>query len=752
MVILPELIIILGRRLTRNLMKIINWRGALVLSKKNKKERLGKRLWNSITEPIPDDDNDEQDSEQIPLAYDLKDSATSKADDSEESANDSEAKSTVNIPRSTATTDSAKQPVDAVIEPAKVAQKATGKAKSNLSGTRSAARVATEDAASAAEMTAKQAQSEAQTSPTKTERVASKKGPAATDKSAADKAKTSAVSQASAATSVTASRMNKHASQAASATTSATEPATTRTSNDRAAASTTAAEEVPMTRTARHARKQAASQTDQAKSQATAAATPHSNESQSKAPQSESASATTKSQASKSQAPTAASAPAKSAAARSAGNQTTAPESEAPQQRVARRIPADHIPPVARKQQPRIAVKGTEDSVDEAQPELPLSREELYGDQQPNGGKQPNKTAMSRVARHGEQTPNNDHATDDDRDFSQLEADVKNPHLKKQPRRYNWKLMLTGVVILVVAAGGALFMWKHAQTTQAEARTNAEKIVDQVYTSSAQRDLRASASSATLTKLQHNIDDMKDSSEKTSLQKQHDVAAKMLTVRTDYQDLRNAKGLIQADVTMDTITKNQQRLTTTGLTNSKPYFAKKYDKQFETTGKTVKKVAGYDAAFKKLYNKKNKLKASTPSVTVDKVLANLKTYRKRSQLADNDYRKLVADRKKLSQANQSSSSAASSSTYSYSEPESSSSSSSSVYSASSAESSSTTNDYSYSNDTDTSSATTSSSTPSYSATSESSSTTDYGTGTSSTTTGNNGTGTGTSTYSATSTN
>nr|CCC17821.1 putative uncharacterized protein [Lactiplantibacillus pentosus IG1] len=426
---------------------------------------------------------------------------------------------------------------------------------------------------------------------------------------------------------------------------------------------------------------------------------------------------------------------------------TTQAKSEAPQQpKVARRIPADHIPPVARKQQPKIAVKGTEQSEDEAQPELPLSREELYGDQQPNGGKQPKKTSMSRVARHEERVTSDDLGAEN-QDASRLENDDQNPHLKRKSRRYNWKLMLTGVAILVVAAGGALFMWNHAQTTQAEARTSAERIVDQVYTSSAQRDLRNSATSATLAKLQTNIDNMKDSSEKTSLQKQHDTAAKMLKVRTNYQDLRNAQGRIKADVTMDTITKNQQRLTSTGLTTNKAYFAKKYDKLFEKTGKTVKKVVSYDTAFQKLYNKKNKLKASTPSTTVDKVAANLKAYRKKSQLAENDYVKLVADRKKLAKANKSSASSSSSSTYSYSysEPESSSSSSSSVYS----DSSSSDDTYSYSNDTDTSSAISSSKASSYSysysAADNSSSTTDYGTTSSSST----ATGTSSSTTSTT---
>jgi len=54
------------------------------LSRKTKKESLGKRLWHSITEPIPDE-NEEQDSEQIPLAYDLKDSAVEPKTENQES-------------------------------------------------------------------------------------------------------------------------------------------------------------------------------------------------------------------------------------------------------------------------------------------------------------------------------------------------------------------------------------------------------------------------------------------------------------------------------------------------------------------------------------------------------------------------------------------------------------------------------------------------------------------------------------------
>ncbi|MDV0431873.1 hypothetical protein RXV91_13440 [Lactiplantibacillus sp. DA1] len=638
----------------------------MVLSRKNKKEGLGKRLWNSITEPIPDDDNDEQDNEQIPLAYDLKDSAASKADEAE-------AKSTVNIPHSTANSDSKKQPVDAVIEPKKVAQKAHHSATASQEST---------------------AQSATQTS--------------ATTKHAA----TSAIMHRGAAGKSTES---EHASTKAQSPQVKGKTAMAEGLATASQSTTTATtSEVPMTRTARHASQVAASQATSDQSKSAAA----------KAPKSGALKAAT------SQATTPSSAVSK--ANPTANKQPTSATSK--QQKVEKRIPADHIPPVARKQQPRIAVKGTEQATDDAQPELPLSREELYGDQQPNGGKQPDKPTMSRVARHGEQRGSSDEPTDDERDFSELEAGVKNPHLKKQPRRYNWKLMLAGVAILVVAAGGAFFMWNHGQATQAAARTNAEKIVSQIYTSSAQRDLSASASNATLTKLQNNIDNMKDSSEKTSLQKQHDTAAKMLTVRTSYQDLRNAKGLLKADVTMDTITKNQQRLTTTGLTSSKPYFAKKYDKLFKTTGTTVKKVVSYDAAFQKLYNKKNKLKASTPSTTVDKVLANLKAYRKKSQLADNDYRKLIADRKQLAKANKTTASSSSSSAYSYSEPESSSSSASSLYSESSADSSSSAT-YSYSSDTDTSSTESSTSTPSYSYSTDSHATTSNSDTTSSTTTG-----------------
>ncbi|MCW6115965.1 hypothetical protein LDK49_01900 [Lactiplantibacillus plantarum] len=654
------------------------------MSRKNKKEGLGRRLWNSITEPIPDDDSTEQDNEQIPLAYDLKDSAASKADEAE-------AKSTVNIPRSTANNSAEKQPVDAVIEPEKVAKKARHSGDDRQAVKQSAAPVkhgatsAVKQKGSAGSQSSSKAESaqitkkSAATKPASTASQAAPKTASAVSSQAVSdqRSKHAASTTASAAQSAPA-RAAKEASQATSTAVSDQKRVAKTTASTKVHQSA-ATSEVPMTRMARRASQEAASQAKTHSQQSSA----------STSSAAAAASAVAQSTAPKSTAP-------KSATSKAAVSQATTakdPQATAAKQpKVERRIPADHIPPVARKQQPRIAVKGTEQADDDTQPELPLSREELYGDQQPNGGKQPNKPTMSRVARHEEQRVPHDDQPDDDRDFSELETDEKNPHLKKPARRYNWKLMLAGVAILVVAAGGAFFMWNHGQATQAAARTNAEKIVDQVYTSSAQRDLRASASSSTLTKLQNNIDNMKDSSEKTRLQKQHDTAAKMLTVRTSYQDLRNAKGLLKTDVTMDTITKGQQRLTTAGLTTSKPYFAKKYDKLFTTTGKTVKKVVSYDADFQKLYNKKNKLKASTPSTTVDKVLANLKAYRKKSQLAANDYQKLITDRKKLAKANNASSSASSSSTYSYSEPESSSSSSTPSYSYSAnTDSSSTTN-------------------------------------------------------------
>lgn len=382
-------------------------------------------------------------------------------------------------------------------------------------------------------------------------------------------------------------------------------------------------------------------------------------------------------------------------------------------------------------EQPKISVHGTENA-DDDQPELPLSREELYGDQQPNGGREPEKRNadnMSRVARHADRI--DDEAADE-------HDDADNPHLKKKSRKsghYSWKLMGVGVAILVVAGLGALLMWNRAKTAQADAKSNAEAIVQAIYTSSAQRDLRANASTDQLKQLQTNIDNMKDSSEKDKLQKQYDYASQMMQVRSSYRELRNTSGLINIDVTTKSIAKDRQKIVSTGLTNDKAYFAKKYDNQFKATSKTVKKVAGYDAAFKKLYTKKGKLKSTTPSSDIDVIQSNLKAYRKKSQLAANDYQQLKADRKKLAKTASSSSSSYSASSSSYSEPESSSSSSSSETSSDSDTSSTTTDSSSTStyygnggNDTQTSSAAESSSTTHYSSHSKNNNTTGTGTG------------------------
>ncbi|WP_338210804.1 hypothetical protein [Lactiplantibacillus paraxiangfangensis] len=380
--------------------------------------------------------------------------------------------------------------------------------------------------------------------------------------------------------------------------------------------------------------------------------------------------------------------------------------------------------------QPKIAVRGTENA-DDDQPELPLSREELYGDQQPNGGREPEKRNadnMSRVARHADRI---------DEEAADEHDDADNPHLKKKSRKsghYSWKLMGVGVAILVVAGLGALLMWNRAKTAQADAKSNAEAIVQAIYTSSAQRDLRTNASTDQLKQLQSNIDNMKDSSEKDKLQKQHDYASQMMQVRSSYRGLRNTAGLINIDVTTKSIAKDRQKIVSTGLTNDKAYFAKKYDNQFKSTNKTVKKVAGYDAAFKKLYTKKGKLKSTTPSSDIDVIQSNLKAYRKKSQLAANDYQQLKADRKKLAKTASSSSSSYSASSSSYSEPESSSSSSSSESSSDSDTSSTTTDSSSTStyygggNDTQTSSAAESSSTTHYSSHSKNNNTTGTGTG------------------------
>lgn len=93
--------------------------------------------------------------------------------------------------------------------------------------------------------------------------------------------------------------------------------------------------------------------------------------------------------------------------------------------------------------------------------ELLLLCEELYGDQQFNGGKQFNKLIMLWVVWYEEQWVLYDDQLDDDCDFFELEMDEKNLYFKKLVWCYNWKLMLVGVVILVVVVGGVFFMWNY---------------------------------------------------------------------------------------------------------------------------------------------------------------------------------------------------------------------------------------------------------------------------------------------------
>lgn len=546
------------------------------MSKREKKSHFGKRLWDSITEPLPDD-NDDQNNEQIPLAYDLKDSA--------ESAPAKPAASAESTAASSATKATKKQHKQPVSEASAASAAAS---KSHQSKSAAASKQSSEEAKAAAP--ASEAKAPKLAEPAKSKRSATKKS---------------------------AKRTHKQAAQSAADTKAGRTPASAATPKVASAAS-----------------------------------------------------------------------------------------------------------------QPKIAVRGTENA-DDDQPELPLSREELYGDQQPNGGREPEKRNadnMSRVARHADRI--DDEAADE-------HDDADNPHLKKKSRKsghYSWKLMGVGVAILVVAGLGALLMWNRAKTAQADAKSNAEAIVQAIYTSSAQRDLRANASTDQLKQLQTNIDNMKDSSEKDKLQKQYDYASQMMQVRSSYRELRNTAGLINIDVTTKSIAKDRQKIVSTGLTNDKAYFAKKYDKQFKATSKTVKKVAGYDAAFKKLYTKKGKLKSTTPSSDIDVIQSNLKAYRKKSQLAANDYQQLKADRKKLAKTASSSSSSYSSSSSSYSEPESSSSSSSSETSSDSDTSSTTTDSSSTStyygggNDTQTSSAAESSSTTHYSSHSKNNNTTGTGTG------------------------
>ncbi|CAM3232470.1 hypothetical protein [Lactiplantibacillus plajomi] len=346
---------------------------------------------------------------------------------------------------------------------------------------------------------------------------------------------------------------------------------------------------------------------------------------------------------------------------------------------------------------PPIRVRGVESTYnDEDTPELPLSREALYGDQQPNGGVDPNKKKRAPESEQATQpTPAQPERTPRRED--------QNPHLKRKateirghqkPSRSSWKWVLTGLAILVIAFAGALLMWSNAKRQQASAKADAERLISKIYVSDDQRDIRASVTTKQVQQLQTDIDGLKESSDKDSLQQQHDYAQKMLAVRTRYQNLRNDNGLINAKVTMDTITKGRQSLAVAGLTSSKTYFTKKYDRKFEATGKIVKKVVKYHQDFKALYTKAGKLNPETPSSQVDTVLANLKAYRKKSQLAADDYKQLTTDRKALADQNSAAASSTaaesdSSSTYSESS-ESSVAASSSVTATSSADSSSTT--------------------------------------------------------------
>ncbi|AVK61038.1 hypothetical protein C5Z25_04350 [Lactobacillus sp. CBA3605] len=384
-------------------------------------------------------------------------------------------------------------------------------------------------------------------------------------------------------------------------------------------------------------------------------------------------------------------------------------------------------------EQPVISVQAIEKARtnNDAQPELPLSREELYGDQQPNAGSAAPRTdrttddseTMSRMARHGE-TPVSAAATNDENPHLKKKAKANNnkPHQKPQRRRRNRRLMLLGVVILIVAAVGSMYMWTNAKTTQSQARSNAEAQVKKIYTAD-KSDLRASASTTKLAQLQTAIDDLKASSEKTSLQQQHDTAVKMLKVRTTYQGLYNEDKLIKVGVTTATITTANNQLKATDLATSKADFTTKYQEKLSVTGKTVKAVQGYHRDFKDLYTKKDKLKSSVSTSRVDKVMKHLKAYQSKSQLARNDYARLKADRKKLAKSEAAAAAAESSrqtsianessSSSSYSEP--------SLSSSSSEESSSE----------ESSSSDTSSSYSAYSTTTDSTTTNDNDTATSS---------------------
>lgn len=595
------------------------------MTKKTKKPSLGKRLWHAITEPIPDDDDDEQTTEQIPLAYDLKKDESPTSTQATRPAGEGD----IQDPAFSAQTSQAESQASA---PAKSQGKSAVASQSTATSAQSA--VTSTPTTRAQAKAARQAAKAAQTTTAASQSAKNQPEPASSQ----------VVSQAAKSTAA------KHQSQAAAKTVHSQATAT---------------------------------------SQGSAAARPTS---------------------------------------------------------------AKTSTPVTRKtDQPVISINATEQDSDEETPELPLSREALYGDQQPNGGSAaPRKNretvdveALSRVARHNESSAA-DLDTDDTTD---------NPHLKKKttgssrphqkPQRRNGKLTAIGIGLLVIAALGAMFMFKHAKTTEANAKAAAETAVSAIYTSSAQRDIRASASDAEITQLQTAIDGMKQSDEKQTLQTEHDNAAKMIKVRSRYQGLYNSANLIKASVTVADVTAAQTALTNSSLKTAKTYFTKRYTQKFTATSKIVKPVRKYDAEYQALYTSKKTLKSSVSTLELDAVIKKLKPYRQQSALAKTDYETLTAERKALAKKEQSAAtSAANAVSSSYSAPAASSSvessSSSTVYS--SATSSTTTG-----NDTQSSSATASSSTYGTSTT-ESSTTT--GTG-SSTTTGN---GTGVSGYSATTTN
>ncbi|ETY73460.1 hypothetical protein LFAB_12405, partial [Lactiplantibacillus fabifermentans T30PCM01] len=462
--------------------------------------------------------------------------------------------------------------------------------------------------------------------------------------------------------------------------------------------------------------------------------------------------------------------------ASAAAKSTPASQAATPKRPATSGRPASHHgqPVISVKNQNSGSTNTPRSAANQEQPEIPLSREELYGDQQPNGGKAPKQRPrsaadsaepMSRLARHGEATtapkatkpamPGEDLASEHDDD-----GNDGNSHQKA--RKYNKKLMLTGVGILLIAAVGALFMWNHAKTTEATAKSNAEAVVKEIYTSTAQKDLRESADSSKLAQLQTYVDQMKQSDTKNSLQKQHDTAAKMLSLRNRYTTLYTESGLIKASVVTKDVTNAEKAFKQSSLASSKTYFTDKYQQKLKTTGKTVKAVVKYDKDYQALYTKTGKLKSTVTTTNIDTVMKNLKKYRTKSQLAANDYDQLKTNRTKLAKAESSAAAASSSAAAAYSESSESSSysESSSSYSEPSSSSSdtdssstySTTNDYSTTgNDTDTTSSTKSSSSSAYSYSHSSSAATSSAndtssTTTSSTTTDNNTTGYNDSNY------